>query len=40
MVKNSAKQGSIPRLGKSPGEGNGNSLKYSCLGKLMGRGAW
>ena len=40
MVKNSAKQGSIPGLGKSPGEGNGNSLKYSCLENPMDRGAW
>ena len=30
---------SIPGLGRSPGEGNGNSLQYSCLGNLMGRGA-
>ena len=30
--------GSIPRLGRSPGEGNGNPLQYSCLenpGKMM-----
>ena len=32
--------GSIPGLGGSPGEGNGNSLQYSCLGNPMGRGAW
>ena len=32
--------GSIPGLGKSPGEGNGNPLQYSCLEKLLGRGAW
>jgi len=32
--------GSIPRLGRSPGEGNGNSLQYSCLGNLMDRGVW
>ena len=31
---------SIPGLGRPPGEGNGNSLQYSCLGNLMGRGAW
>ena len=31
--------GSIPGLGRSPGEGNGNSLQYSCLGNLMDRGA-
>ena len=29
--------GSIPRLGRSPGEGNGNSLQYSCLGNFMGK---
>ena len=27
-------------LGSIPGEGNGNSLQYSCLGNLMDRGAW
>ena len=32
--------GLIPRLGRSPGEGNGNPLQYSCLGNLMDRGAW
>ena len=32
--------GSIPGLGRSPGEGNGNPLQYSCLGHPMGRGAW
>ena len=32
-------QGSIVGLGRSPGEGNGNPLQYSCLGNLMGRGA-
>ena len=31
---------SIPRLGRSPGEGNGNPLQYSCLGNLMERGTW
>ena len=29
-----------PWMGKSPGEGNGNPLQYSCLGKPMDRGAW
>ena len=29
----------IPRLGRSPGEGNGNLLQYSCLGNPMARGA-
>ena len=32
--------GLIPRLGRSPGVGNGNSLKYSCLQNAMDRGAW
>ena len=32
--------GSIPRLGRSPGEGNGNPLWYSCLENPMDRGAW
>ena len=30
----------IPGLERSPGEGNGNPLLYSCLGNLMDRGAW
>ena len=29
--------GSIPGLGRSPGEGNGNPLQYSCLGKFHGQ---
>ena len=32
--------GSIPGLGRSPGEGNGNPLEYPCLENLMDRGAW
>ena len=32
--------GSIPGLGRFPGEGNDNLLQYSCLGIPMGRGAW
>ena len=32
--------GSIPRLGRSPGEGHGNPLQYSCLENPMDRGAW
>ena len=32
--------GSIPGLGGSPGEGNGNPLQYSCLENAMDRGAW
>ena len=31
---------SIPGSGSSPGEGNGNSLKYSCWGNPMDRRAW
>ena len=31
---------SIPGSGKSPGEGNGNPLQYSCLENPMDRGAW
>ena len=31
--------GSIPGLGRSPGEGNGNPLQYSCLQNPMDRGA-
>ena len=31
--------GSIPEWGRSLGEGNGNSLQYSCLENLMDRGA-
>ena len=32
--------GSIPGLGRSPGEGNGDPLQYPCLENLMDRGAW
>ena len=33
--------GSILGSGRSPGEGNGNPLQYSCLGRIpMERGAW
>ena len=32
--------GSIPALGRSPGEGNGNPLQYSCLENPMDGGAW
>jgi len=32
--------GSISGLGRSPGEGNGNPLQYSCLQNSMDRGAW
>ena len=44
VVKNlPAKQetmGSVLGAGRSPGEGNGNPLQYSCLGNPVGRGAW
>ena len=32
--------GSIPGWGRSPGEGNGNPLQYSCLRNPMDRGVW
>ena len=32
--------GLIPELGRSPGEGNGNSLQYSCLENSKDGGAW
>ena len=37
---NAGDPGSIPGLGRSPGEGNGNPLQYSCLENPMGGGAW
>ena len=37
---NAGDAGSIPGSGKSPGEGNGNTLQYSCQGNSMNRGAW
>ena len=37
---NVADSGSVLGLGRSPGEGNGNSLQYSCLENSMDRGAW
>ena len=44
MVKNppaiAGDTDSIPNLGLSPGEGNGNPLQYSCLENPMHRGAW
>ena len=33
-------KGLILGLGRSPGEGNGNPLQYSCLENTMDRGAW
>ena len=44
MVKNppanAGDVGSIPELGRAPGEGNGNLLQYSCLKNPMDRGTW
>ena len=44
MVKNlpanAGDMGSNPGLGRSPEEGNGNPLQYSCLGNPVDRGAW
>ena len=37
---NVGNEDSIPWLGISPGEGNGNPLQYSCLENPMDRGAW
>ena len=37
---NTGDLGSIPRSGRSPGEGNGNPLQYSCLENPMDTGAW
>ena len=37
---NAGDPGSIPGLGRSPGEGNGNPLQYSCLENSMDGGAW
>ena len=37
---NAGDAGSIPGSGRSPGEGNGNPLQYSCLGNTTDRGAW
>ena len=39
-ICNAGDLGSIPRLGRSPGEGNGNPLQYFCLKNSMDRGAW
>ena len=37
---NAGDLGSIPGLGRCPGEGNGNPLQYSCLENPMEGGAW
>ena len=40
LPANAGDTGSIPGLGRSPGEGNGDSLQYSCLGNPLHREAW
>ena len=35
---NAEDAGSVPGSGRSPGEGDSNTLRYSCLGNLMDRG--
>ena len=37
---NAEDPGSIPELGRYPGEGNGNPFQYSCLENSTDRGAW
>ena len=37
MVKNAGDPGTIPGSGRSPGEGNGNLLQYSCLENFQQR---
>ena len=39
-ARNMGDPGSIPGSGRSPGEGNGNPLQYSCLENPMEGGAW
>ena len=40
LPANAGDLGSIPGLGRSLGEGNGNPLQYSCLDNPMDKGAW
>ena len=40
LPDNAGDAGSIHGLGKSPGEGNGNPLQYSCQENPMDRGTW
>ena len=40
LPANAGNRGLIPGLGRSPGEGYGNPLQYSCLENSMDRGAW
>ena len=39
-ASNAGDPSSIPGLGRSPGEENGNPLQYSCLENYVDRGAW
>ena len=39
-IRNTGDTGSVPGLRRSPGEGNGNPLQYSCLDNSMDGGAW
>ena len=39
-AEDSRDAGSVPGLGRSPGEENGNLLQYFCLDNPMDRGAW
>ena len=39
-VEDTSDMGLFPELGKPSGEGNDNSLQYSCLGNPMDRGGW
>ena len=40
LPANAGEAGLIPRWGRFPGEGSGNPLQYSCLGKPVDRGAY
>ena len=40
LPTNAEDAGSIPGWGRSPGEGHGNPLQFSCLGNPMDRGTW
>ena len=40
MIKNAGDMGLIPGSGRSPGEGNGYPLQYSCLESSMDDGVW
>jgi len=40
LLASAGDTGLIPGLGRSPAEGSGNPLQYSCLGNPTGRGGW